>query len=83
MQADNRMRAWYGPGMQRGLLYTCSMGDIRPDAPCALLVRHGSGEAAREDIILMEQQAPAQREQVHFFIFFVFRGGAYLCPQRP
>ena len=69
MQADNRMRAWYGPGMQQGLLYTCSMGDIRPDAPCALLLRQDSGAAAREDVIPMEQQMPAQREQVPFSLY--------------
>ena len=72
MQADNRMRAWYASDMQKGLLYTCSMGDIRPDAPCALLTRQGSGEAEREDVIPMEQQVPAQRDQVLPHVYLPF-----------
>ena len=32
-QADNRIRAWYVSSMAVGLLYECSLGDIKPDCP--------------------------------------------------
>ena len=62
-QADNRLRAWYAPSMQEGLLYTCSMGDVRPGAPCALLMQQkGRGEA--EEVVPMDQLKPPQRDKV-------------------
>lgn len=64
MQVDNRMRAWYMTNMNVGLLYNCSLGDLRPDAPVALLQnRHQDGVDFME-VVPMEHQLPAQRDQV-------------------
>ena len=64
LQMDNRMRAWYTKNMSVGLLYTCSLGGVRPDRPVALL--HKSSNNVQE-IVPMEHQHPKQREQVSCF----------------
>ena len=66
MQVDNRMRAWYMPNMSLGLLYNCTLGDIRPDCPVALVSNHNHDGADFMEVIPTENQVPAQREQVRF-----------------
>ena len=64
VQVDNRMRAWYMPNMSLGLLYNCTLGDIRPDYPVALVANHNHDGADFMEVIPTENQVPAQREQV-------------------
>ena len=64
MQVDNRMRAWYMQNMSVGLLYTCTLGDVRPDCPVALIQNRKHDGADFMEVIPMEHQMPAQREQV-------------------
>ena len=56
------MRAWWGEGMQTGLLYGCTHGDIRPDCPCALVKRDAA--SGRLDVIPNEGQVPDERSHV-------------------
>ena len=69
-QVDNRMRAWYQKDMAIGLLYTCALGEVRPDCPVALIQNlsdEGLGPGAKADslrVIPCEHQLPQQREQV-------------------
>ncbi|KAK9803940.1 hypothetical protein WJX72_006604 [[Myrmecia] bisecta] len=65
VQVDNRMRAWYMKNMSVGLLYTCTLGDVRPDCPVALVQNRKVDGADFMEVIPMEHQLPAQREQVH------------------
>ena len=58
------MRAWYMPNMSLGLLYNCTLGDIRPDYPVALVSNHNREGADFMEVIPTENQVPAQREQV-------------------
>ena len=62
LQADNRMRAWWEPGMRTGLLYGCTHGDIKPDCPCALIKRDGVQD--RVDVIPNDSQVPDERNHV-------------------
>ena len=64
MQVDNRMRAWYQKDMTTGLLYICSLGDVRPDCPVALIENRSDGETDTMNVIPCEHQLPQQREQV-------------------
>ncbi|MCJ1461804.1 hypothetical protein MMC07_000403 [Pseudocyphellaria aurata] len=64
LQVDNRMRAWYLPNMSLGLLYTCTLGDIKPDCPVALVSNHNHDGADFMEVIPTENQVPAQRDQV-------------------
>ena len=64
MQVDNRMRAWYMKNMSVGLLYNCSLGDLRPDAPVALLQNRRHEGVDFMEVVPMEHQLPAQRDQV-------------------
>ena len=64
VQVDNRMRAWYMQNMSVGLLYTCTLGDVRPDCPVALIQNRKHDGADFMEVIPMEHQMPAQREQV-------------------
>lgn len=64
LQMDNRMRAWYKQNMSVGLLYTCSMGGVRPDRPVALIQNRKRDGSDFMEVIPMEHQLPAQREQV-------------------
>ena len=61
------MRAWYMQNMSVGLLYTCALGDVRPDCPVALIQNRKHEGADFMEVIPMEHQMPAQREQVHAF----------------
>ena len=63
-QVDNRMRAWYLPNMSLGLLYVCTLGDIKPDCPVALVSNQNHDGADFMEVIPTENQVPAQREQV-------------------
>ncbi|KAK9918510.1 hypothetical protein WJX75_004610 [Coccomyxa subellipsoidea] len=64
VQVDNRMRAWYQKNMAVGLLYTCSLGEVRPDCPVALIQnRDGDGDSMK--VIPCEHQLPQQRKQVN------------------
>lgn len=58
------MRAWYKSNMSVGLLYTCSMGGVRPDRPVALIQNRKRDGSDFMEVIPMEHQLPAQREQV-------------------
>ena len=64
MQVDNRMRAWYQKDMTTGLLYICSLGDVQPDCPVALIENKSDGETDTMKVIPCEHQLPQQREQV-------------------
>jgi len=68
LQMDNRMRAWYKQNMRVGLLYTCSLGGVRPDRPVALIQNRKRNGADFMEVIPMEHQLPAQREQVWLFL---------------
>ena len=59
------MRAWYKQNMSVGLLYTCSLGGVRPDRPVALIQNRKRDGSDFMEVIPMEHQLPAQREQVH------------------
>lgn len=61
------MRAWYMPNMSLGLLYNCTLGDIRPDYPVALVANHNRDGADFMEVIPTENQVPAQREQVSIY----------------
>ena len=75
-QVDNRMRAWYMQNMSVGLLYTCTLGDVRPDCPIALIQNRKHEGADFMEVIPMEHQMPAQREQAR-------RSRRYLMAYRP
>ncbi|CAL5224107.1 g6738 [Coccomyxa viridis] len=64
VQVDNRMRAWYQKDMSTGLLYICSLGEVRPDCPVALIENKSDGETDTMKVIPCEHQLPQQREQV-------------------
>ncbi|CAL8469005.1 g8546 [Coccomyxa elongata] len=66
VQVDNRMRAWYQKNMAVGLLYTCSLGEVRPDCPVALIQNNADkdGDDAMK-VIPCEHQLPQQRKQVN------------------
>lgn len=64
VQVDNRMRAWYQKDMSVGLLYTCSLGEVRPDCPVALIQNKGEGDVDSMKVIPCEHQLPQQRKQV-------------------
>ena len=64
MQVDNRMRAWYIKNMSVGLLYQCSLGDLRLDSPVALLQNRRHEGLDFMEVVPMEHQLPAQRDQV-------------------
>ena len=64
MQVDNRMRAWYIKNMSVGLLYQCSLGDLRLDSPVALLQNRRQDGVDFMEVVPMEHQLPAQRDQV-------------------
>ncbi|CAK0731822.1 hypothetical protein CVIRNUC_000047 [Coccomyxa viridis] len=64
VQVDNRMRAWYQKDMTTGLLYICSLGEVRPDCPVALIENKSDGETDTMKVIPCEHQLPQQREQV-------------------
>ena len=61
------MRAWYQKDMAVGLLYACTLGEVRPDCPAALIQNLGGDAAAAPAqalrVIPCEQQLPQQREQ--------------------
>ena len=63
-QVDNRMRAWYIKNMSVGLLYQCSLGDLRLDSPVALLQNRRQDGLDFTEVVPMEHQLPAQRDQV-------------------
>ncbi len=65
MQVDNRMRAWYIKNMSVGLLYQCSLGDLRLDSPVALLQNRRHEGLDFMEVVPMEHQLPAQRDQVN------------------
>ena len=65
MQVDNRMRAWYIKNMSVGLLYQCSLGDLRLDSPVALLQNRRQDGVDFMEVVPMEHQLPAQRDQVN------------------
>ena len=50
--------------MTIGLLYTCALGGVRPDCPVALLQNRQADGSEYMEVIPMEHQLPAQREQV-------------------
>ena len=58
------MRAWYMKNMSVGLLYNCSLGDLRPDALVALLQNRRHEGVDFMEVVPMEHQLPAQRDQV-------------------
>lgn len=58
------MRAWYNKNMSVGLLYTCTMGGVRPDRPVALIQNHERNGTDVAEVVPMEHQLPQQREQV-------------------
>lgn len=64
LQVDNRMRAWYIKNMSVGLLYQCSLGDLRLDSPVALLQTRRQDGVDFMEVVPMEHQLPAQRDQV-------------------
>ncbi|DBA73831.1 TPA: PSII 6.1 kDa protein, variant 2 [Trebouxia sp. C0005] len=64
VQVDNRMRAWYIKNMSVGLLYQCSLGDLRLDSPVALLQNRRHEGLDFMEVVPMEHQLPAQRDQV-------------------
>ncbi|KAL3135970.1 PSII 6.1 kDa protein [Trebouxia sp. C0010 RCD-2024] len=64
VQVDNRMRAWYIKNMSVGLLYQCSLGDLRLDSPVALLQTRRQDGVDFMEVVPMEHQLPAQRDQV-------------------
>ena len=64
LQVDNRMRAWYIKNMSVGLLYQCSLGDLRLDSPVALLQNRRHEGVDFMEVVPMEHQLPAQRDQV-------------------
>lgn len=64
VQVDNRMRAWYIKNMSVGLLYQCSLGDLKLDAPVALLQNRRHEGVDFMEVVPMEHQLPAQRDQV-------------------
>jgi hypothetical protein len=73
VQVDNRMRAWYTKNMASGLLYSCALGDVRPDCPVALINNRQQDGTEIMEVVPMEHQLPAQRQQVGFaFLSFFF-----------
>lgn len=64
LQVDNRMRAWYIKNMSLGLLYQCNLGDLRLDSPVALLQNRRQDGVDFMEVVPMEHQLPAQRDQV-------------------
>lgn len=64
VQVDNRMRAWYTKDMSCGLLYSCVLGNVRPDCPVALINNRLQDGSEVMEVIPMEHQLPAQRQQV-------------------
>lgn len=58
------MRAWYESSMSVGLLYPCTLGDVRPDCPVALIQNRLHEGKEYMEVIPMEHQMPKQREQV-------------------
>ena len=58
------MRAWYIKNMSLGLLYQCSLGDLRLDSPVALLQNRRQDGVDFMEVVPMEHQLPAQRDQV-------------------
>ena len=58
------MRAWYIKNMSVGLLYQCSLGDLKLDAPVALLQNRRHEGVDFMEVVPMEHQLPAQRDQV-------------------
>ena len=63
MQVDNRMRAWYQKDMALGLLYSCTLGHVRPDCPLALIQNRRSDGKDFMEVVPCEHQMPGQREQ--------------------
>ena len=59
------MRAWYIKNMSVGLLYQCSLGDLRLDSPVALLQNRRHEGLDFMEVVPMEHQLPAQRDQVN------------------
>lgn len=60
------MRAWYQKNMAVGLLYTCSLGEVRPDCPVALIQNGSEDDGGGGDsmkVIPCEHQLPQQRKQ--------------------
>lgn len=48
VRSDDRLRAWFSPGLSEALLYSCGEGSVRPDLPIAVMrlrPDHGSPEA--------------------------------------
>ncbi|KAK9825886.1 hypothetical protein WJX81_001066 [Elliptochloris bilobata] len=64
VQVDNRMRAWYQKDMALGLLYSCTLGHVRPDCPLALIQNRRADGADFMEVVPCEHQMPGQREQV-------------------
>ena len=60
------MRAWYIKNMSVGLLYQCTLGDLRLDSPVALLQNRRHEGVDFMEVVPMEHQLPAQRDQVTF-----------------
>lgn len=52
------------PNMSVGLLYVCSLGEVRTDCPVALLQNRYNGVNEHMEVLPMEHQVPSQREQV-------------------
>lgn len=69
------MRAWYTKDMSCGLLYSCVLGNVRPDCPVALINNRLQDGSEIMEVIPMEHQLPAQRQQVS--------EGALHCCRRP
>lgn len=56
--------------MSVGLLYNCSLGDLRPDAPVALLQNRRHEGVDFMEVVPMEHQLPAQRDQVSLYTLY-------------
>lgn len=78
------MRAWYQKDMAVGLLYLCTLGEVRPDCPAALIQNlgddAGAAPAQAMRVIPCEQQLPQQREQVKDVLAAVGHCLQHCCP---
>ena len=77
--------------MSVGLLYNCSLGDLRPDAPIALLQNRRHEGVDFMEVVPMEHQLPAQRDQVSHQLSIALLhdlwggergGGAKMCKEK-
>ena len=57
------MRAWYQKDMALGLLYSCTLGHVRPDCPLALIQNRRADGTDFMEVVPCEHQMPGQREQ--------------------